>query len=466
MQELEIRTDNITAAPDPQLIPNAPLVGNALQMAKDPGAFFIEMYQKYGPIFRIKILNKTYTVLAGPEANIFMSRHSSEFLRSKEFWQAMVEEFGASKLLVAEDGESHKRLRGVMQRGFARSALNGRYDEVFAITDRILTEEWPDKAEIPVVRAMQKLVTEQLGYITANRSAGEYVDDIRTFIKRVLDVRITHQRPGLMMYLPDYRKAKGRFFELGQDVLENYQANPDKPTLLIDDLLAASEADAVFMPQSDLVGVVLSPYIAGLDTVANTTASFVYAVLKHPDVLAKLQEEVDRIFAAGTPTPQTLKRDMPILYGALMETLRMYPIAVAAMRNATQDFVFQGHRVYAGEPLYMATAVSHFLPEFYPDPYTFDIERYQRPRAEHRQPGAYAPFGLGPHTCLGAGMAEVLMMLGMGRLFHQLDLVLSPPDYKLKLDVAPTPGPELKFKVLVKGRRQETVRETAVSSPN
>ena len=143
MQELEIRTDNVTAAPDPQLIPNAPLVGNALQMAKDPGAFFIEMYQKYGPIFRIKILNKTYTVLAGPEASIFMSRHSSEFLRSKEFWQAMVEEFGASRLLVAEDGESHKRLRGVMQRGFARSALNGRYDEVLAITDRVLTEEGP-----------------------------------------------------------------------------------------------------------------------------------------------------------------------------------------------------------------------------------------------------------------------------------------------------------------------------------
>ena len=60
MQELEIRTDDIVTAPDPQLVPTTPLVGNALQMAKDPGTFFIEMYQKYGPIFRIKILNKTY----------------------------------------------------------------------------------------------------------------------------------------------------------------------------------------------------------------------------------------------------------------------------------------------------------------------------------------------------------------------------------------------------------------------
>ena len=111
----------------------------------------------------------------------------------------------------------------------------------------------------------------------------------------------------------------------------------------------------------------------------------------------------------------------------------------------------------------MATAVSHFLPEFYPDPYTFDIERYRKPRIEHRKPGAYAPFGLGPHTCLGAGMAEVLMMLGMGRLFYQLDMALSPPDYDLKLDVAPTPGPESKFKILVKGRRHQNEMVTAVA---
>jgi cytochrome P450 len=451
--EVDIRTDNVAAAPDPELAPGAPLVGNALDMARDPGDFFVRMYREHGPIFRIKILNKTYTVLAGPEANLFMSRHSSEFLRSKEFWQGMVDEFGASKLLVAEDGESHKRLRKIMQPGFARSALRGRYDEVIAITDRMLDAEWKIGAEVTVVPAMQRLVTEQLGQITANRSAGEYVGDIRTFIKRVLEVRITGQRPGFMMHLPDYKRAKRRFFEFGQSVLDEYEPDPAHPTILIDDLLAAAADDPDFVPESDLVGVVLSPYIAGLDTVANTTSSFVYAVLKHPHILHQLQEEVDRIFAAGTPTQQTLKRDMPVLYGALMETLRLYPIAVAAMRTATQDFVFHGYRVYEGEPLYMATAVSHVLPAFYPDPYTFDIGRYERSRAEHRQPGAYAPFGLGPHTCLGAGMAEVLMMLGMGRLFHQLELALSPPDYELKLSVTPTPGPEASFAVKVVGRR-------------
>lgn len=453
MQELMLETESIGGVPDPKLVPGAPIVGNALEMAKDPGAFFIRMYQEHGPIFRIKILNKEYTVLAGPEASVFMSRHSNEYLRSKEFWEGLVEDYGATKLLVSEDGESHKRLRSIMKRGFARSAVNGRYQEVLDITDNVLTDEWQSGAEVPVVRGMQKLVTEQLGYITSNRSAGEYVDDIRTYIKRVLDVRVTHQRPKFMLYFPDFKKAKQRFFELGQDVVDNYAPNEEKPTYLLDDLMTAHKEDPIFVPESDLVSVVLGPYVAGLDTVANTTSSFIYAVLKHPEVLQRLQAEVDAVFAEGTPTEKTLRQGMPVLYGAVLETLRMYPIAVAAMRNATRDFVFQGYRVYEGEPLYMATAVSHYLPEFYPDPYTFDIDRYQKPRLEHRQKGAFAPYGLGPHTCLGAGMAEVIMMLSMGRLFHQLDLSLSPADYDLKLSVAPTPGPETKFKVKVNGRR-------------
>ena len=52
--------------------------------------------------------------------------------------------------------------------------------------------------------------------------------------------------------------------------------------------------------------------------------------------------------------------------------------------------------------------VPHFLPEFFPEPEEFDIDRYHAPRNERRLDGAYAPFGLGDHTCLGAGIAEIL----------------------------------------------------------
>jgi cytochrome P450 len=419
-------------------------------MAKDPSDFFIRNYHEMGSVFRIRIFNKPYTVLAGPEANLFLSRQGAKYVRSREFWQGLVDEYGAEKALVSTDGEIHSRLRKVMRRGYSRSSLNDRYDEVIQITDRILEEDWKPGTTVPVVLAMQRLAAEMIGILVTENAPGEYIQDLRRFIKDVLNVLVTKQRPGFLLLFPGYKRAKERVFELGQKLIDSYdpsKADPDNPTL-IDDIMAAAAEDETLFPGRELLIAVTGPYFAGLDTVANTTSALLYAVLKHPQVLERITKEVDHTFAEDTPTPADL-REMYVMHGTVMETLRLYPIAVAAMRTSTQAFEFEGYRVNADQPLYMATAVSHFLPQFYPDPYDFDIERCQKPRMEHKKPGAFAPFSLGSHSCLGAGMAEVLMMLMMSRMFNRLGFELVPPDYELKLNVAPAPGPELGFKVRV-----------------
>ena len=129
----------------------------------------------------------------------------------------------------------------------------------------------------------------------------------------------------------------------------------------------------------------------------------------------------------------------------------MYPIAVAQMRTATRDFVFADTQIKADEMVYVATSVPHFMSEFYPDPHAFDIDRYAKPRAEDRAPGAYSPFGRGPHLCLGKSLAEVQMALTIATLFHRRQLALPSPDYRLKTSTAPTPGPARSFAVRVLG---------------
>ena len=136
-------------------------------------------------------------------------------------------------------------------------------------------------------------------------------------------------------------------------------------------------------------------------------------------------------------------------FGCLDEIKRI----VAQMRTATRDFEFAGHQIRANELLFVATSVPHFMEEYFPQPEKFDIDRYQKPRAEHLQSGAYSPYGRGPHTCLGKTLAEVQMTLTLARLFHQLDLGLEPPGYVLQRKTLPTPGPSMKFKVRVKQRR-------------
>ena len=441
------------------VVPGPPVLGSLLPMAKDPARFFADCYRKYGPVFRIKLFGHGYKVLAGPEAAHFMgTREGKDSLRSKEFWQGLVNEYGASRVLTGEDGESHKELRDILRHGYSKESIKGRYNELVRITDGSIERDWKTGTSVPVVKAFQYMVTDQLGTILTGSAPLEYVTDIRTTILYILNVLVTRQRPGFYLLAPEYRKAKQRVFELGRKMIAQWKAEKGKdtgrPRTLVDDIMDAHERDPQrLMPERDLVLVLTGPYVAGLDTVANTLGASVYTIVKHPEVLKAVQAEVDAVFAKGSINEDEDLKKMPVLNGAIMETMRLYPIAVAQMRTATKDFVFEGHQVREGEMLYMATAVPHFMHEFYPEPEKFDPGRYSKERAEHMKPGAYSPYGRGPHTCLGKSLAEVQLLLSMARLFHRLDLALPSPDYVMKTKTAPTPGPSNDFTVKVVGYR-------------
>lgn len=453
-----VQTSDISATKTTPHVPGLPWFGSLVGMATDPARFFVDCYRKYGPVFEITVLGKKYKVMGGVEAANFMSgREGKECLRSKEFWEGLVKEFSATRSLPGSDGEEHKELREILRHGYSKESIVGRYNELIKITDGSIERDWKPGHLVPVLQSMQFMVTDQLGNILTGAAPLDYVSDLRITILNILNVLVTRQRPRFFLWNPSYKRAKQRVFELGDKMKADYLANPDQRTKeqhnLIDDIMEAHRDRPQAMPENNLRLHLIAPYVAGLDTVANTTAAVAYTVLKHPDVLKRVQAEVDALFADGDIDEVGLFKKIPVLQGAIMETMRLYPIAVAQMRCANKDFVFEGHQFHEGEMLYIATCVPHFMEEYYPDPDKFDVDRYEKPRAEHKQSGAYSPYGRGPHTCLGKSLAEVQLALTMARLFYRLDLSLETPNYKLKTKTAPTPGPAMSFKLRVNGFR-------------
>ncbi len=450
-------SDSVQLRETPQ-VRGLPYLGSVFGMARGPAQFFVDCYRKYGPVFEITILGNRYKVLAGVEAANFMGSHAGkECLRSKEFWEGLVKEYGATRLLGGEDGDSHKQLRDIMRRGYSKESIKGRYNELIDITDGAIQRDWKTGQLVPVVEAVQYMVVDQLGTILTGAAPLEYVKDIRTTILYILNVLVTRQRPKFLLLNPKYKRAKARVFELGHKMIADWfatrGARKDAEKNLIDDIMETHVNHPEIMPASDLILTVTGPYVAGLDTVANSTGAMVYGALKYPEVLARIQKEVDELFAHGPVEEDHLMSRLPATNGAIMEAMRLFPVAAAQIRIANKDFVFEGHQIREGEMLYMGTSVPHFMEEYYPHPEKFDIDRYDKTRAEHMKPGVYSPYGRGPHTCLGKSLAEVQMALSMARLFYKLDLELETPDYVLKTKTAPTPGPVMDFKVRVKGYR-------------
>lgn len=422
-------------------------------MGRDICAFLLEQYRQLGPVFGVRAFNRHFTALVGQEANTFMIKEGKKHLRSHESWRHFNEELGARHVITSLDGPDHMRLRKAEAASYSRKRIEDHLEEVVHIT-RDHIDPWTADQPLRARPTFMRIICEQSGLLLTGMSPSGYVDDLEVFLDTMLKVKLARQYPALWMRLPKVRRARARVEELSAHVLALHDPSkrvgqePD----FIDDLLELHRADPQFMPETDLMIASLGPFLVGLDTAANTCAFMLYALLKHPSLLAQMTTEADAMFSEGMPTPEALKQ-LDASRRILMETLRVYPIAPALIRTVSNSFEFEGYTIPAGTHVLMGIAVPHLLSEFFPQPHRFDIDRYTAKRAEHRQQGAYAPFGLGAHSCLGGRFAEVQIVLTLATILHEFELALEPANHELKIKQVPHPHPTNSFKFRIVRRR-------------
>jgi cytochrome P450 len=408
---------------------------------------YLRHYLAHGPIFEAVVAGRPQVVLAGTEANAFMARAGGEALGHQVFWQDFDRE--EARQPVVRGGEGNRRRRAVLSRGYARGRVRDRLPDLAAMTQRAI-EEWSPGSTVDFYPWVQRLVAEQLGRLLTGHGPGERFPDLVAFMHANM-AAMTGARPRETLRSPAYRCARDRVFAMGRSIVDAHRGgrDPGRPPDLVDDVLAAAGEH----PPSDdqLAHVVLGPFLAGLDTVSTMSSYLLHALLAHPEALARVRAEVDRAFS-GPGTSWRRLPELPALLGAAMETLRRHPLAIGHDCEATRPFTFAGCRVDAGRPVFVAMAVPHFLPEIYPEPERFDIDRYRPPRSEHRRPGGWAPFGLGDRACLGAGLAQTQLAVIVGSALARFDLALDAPWPALE-PYGASPAAAMRLRVHVVRRR-------------
>jgi cytochrome P450 len=88
----------------------------------------------------------------------------------------------------------------------------------------------------------------------------------------------------------------------------------------------------------------------------------------------------------------------------------MRPPALAPVRVVVQPCQFDGYEIPQGWLVRYATIISHFLPEVFAQPDTFDPERFAPPREEDKcAPYSLVGFGGGSRHCLGKPFARIFL---------------------------------------------------------
>jgi len=440
----------------PPLVPGLPFIGNGLGLIRGPIEFMAQSYQKIGPVYRLRIPGHEITVLAGMDANRLLMDSADEYFRLSPIYGKLVEETNSELYLPAQDEPEYSYYRKMIRPRLGRETLAEHLPQtVRYISD--IAQAWRPGQLINVMELMTRLCIEIISQSTENTEVGDHLKSIILFTNRLIGSGVAFQSASLLKR-PDYLEAKQNFEHFLTAIVDRHR-QPRAPEIeqnsdFVDLLLNGKTLDGKALTGHDLLAYVHLPYVNGVAYAPRISGYLLYELLKNPELLTKVRKEVDEAFSTGTLDMASLRK-MRWLYGSCMETLRMYPIAGALPRYVVKTLNFGGCTIPQGTRVFIAGGVAHFLPENYPDPFRFDPERYFEPRNEHHTPGAFAPYGLGGRTCLSAGMGESLIMVIIATLLHATNLELTSPNFKLKSQIAPIPGPHKRFAVRMLNHRSK-----------
>jgi cytochrome P450 len=188
---------------------------------------------------------------------------------------------------------------------------------------------------------------------------------------------------------------------------------------------------------------VLTIFLAGYETTANALTWAWYLLSQNPAAEAKLHAELDSVLGTGSSRRLPTLADMPQLKYTEMvfaETMRLYPPAWVMGRMSLKPIDLGPYRIPAGAHYFFSQYIMGRDPEFFPDPLTFEPERFTPEAKAARHKYTYFPFGGGSRQCIGESFAWMEGVLSIATLASRWRLRYAddqPPEVQEKITLRP-----------------------------
>ena len=419
-------------------------------------ALLAELAEEYGPVFALNPpFQDRMIVLAGAATNHWVHRRGRMYLRARDYLEDFEKVYGGSGLLPSLDGADHFRYRKSMQPGYSRARLEGQLEEFYSHA-RGQMATWTVGETQSAVNMCRKLVNSELSPLSVSIETQDVVDDLHKFKERALKTHIGRTLPKFMLKTPGM-KRRAKLIDEVVDRVQRVHTPAQRagcPRDLADELLSMHTSDRQFLPESNLRFVLSAPLIASM-YVGDQLSFIVHAMLSQPNFHDIIRGEADSLFANGDPDRETITGPATdVTRRFIMECMRLYPIVPISVRNVMNACTVEGYELPEGARVFIAQTATHYMEEYFPDPFSFDIDRYEAPRKEHIGT-TYAPYGLGTHTCLGSRWTELQLAINLLMIVHYFTLEISPANYKLRISPFPSMSPNKKLKFVVAEQRRE-----------
>ena len=401
------------------------------RMAHDPLPILLDHYERYGPIFSIRMLHAKVVFMIGPEANSYVTvTHPQNFHWREGSFGDLIPLLGDGLLTI--DGGYHDRARRIMMPAFHREQIEAAVATMTAEAQAAIGRleagrvadiyAWARNLAMRIaMRALLGLDPDEAG---KGAAAAAHFERALGFYGTEYHLRLLRGPRSPWRRLMRSRAALDRI--VGEEIARRRAAADSDRHDILSLLLSARDADGSGFSDEEVRDQLMTLMFAGHDTSTSTLSFLFYELARNPRALAELQAEQDRVLGGEPPTPAQLERELPYLEMVVDEVLRLYPPAWIGPRRAVRDFEFEGATVPAGAHVNYCSWASHRLPEVFPEPEAFIPERFERERKAALPRGAYVPFGGGSRICIGKRFGQTEVKLVATMLLQRLRLERLP----------------------------------------
>ena len=396
-----------------------------------------QQYERLGPVViqvsrPFKLVN-----LFGPDANRLVLMDRDQIFSAMRPWTQIMGRIFTNGLLL-RDGADHKHHRKIMHEAFTRPALRDYAQRMNPTIARGLDELGASEGPIPVFGVYKRLTLELAASIFVGMDLGPTTRPMNVAFENMVAASMSRIR--LPWIGREFQRGlRGRRFML--DLLGGMleKKHGDAGADMFSRLCRARTPEGDSLDDADVLDHMIFLMMAAHDTTTSTLSSLTYELAKHPEWQERVREE-SRALGVREPGFDELG-SLESLGMAMNETLRRYPPLPVIPRVNTADFEFGDFQIPAGCMVVVSPIHTHHMSEWWSDPFRWDPDRFSSARAEHeRHSHSFAPFGGGPHMCLGLRFAEAQVKLVMHHLVSRYRFSV-PDGYTMPVQQAPISKP-------------------------
>eukprot|EP01113_Clastostelium_recurvatum_P037740 TRINITY_DN5547_c1_g1_i4.p1 TRINITY_DN5547_c1_g1~~TRINITY_DN5547_c1_g1_i4.p1 ORF type:complete len:1173 (-),score=234.29 TRINITY_DN5547_c1_g1_i4:17-3535(-) len=470
------------------------IIGNVRDVDPEfPIESLMRLADTYGPIFRLTFPGGARPIFVSSQEIVTEICDDTRFEKAISRPLKNIRDLAGDGLFTAYQNEPNWAIaHRILVPAFGPMSIRDMFPKMVDIADQLMRkwEYFGGESIVDLVDNMTRLTLDTIAFCSFDyRFNSFYQKEMHPFVGAMVGTLVEAgdrgRRPKIANNLMlktkmKYNRDISFMHKMADDIIANRQAHPSPPSRtpdLLDRMLAGRDpVTGQGLSVENIRYQLVTFLIAGHETTSGMLSFAVYELLKNPHILAKAQEEVDRVLGSaagkeGSPSIQYEQlRELKYLDMILKETLRLWPTAPAFAMHALQDDVIGPGGKYAvskDDIMLILLPQLHRDPKAWgPDVEVFNPDRFTPENFAKLPKDCYKPFGNGVRACIGRPFAWQESLIVLAMVLQKFDLREVNPSYTMKLKSTLTIKPDGFFVYATSRDRSKINTSQNLSIPN